>query len=255
MAGGHSLIPAMKLRLAEYETLIDISRLAELKGISPIDGGLRIGALTTHAEVAASDLVQSACPALAMAAGLVGDQQVRNWGTIGGNLAHADPASDPTTVILAAGATINLQSSDGSRAVAAEDFFVDLFTVDLAENEIITSIDIPDQNGAISAYVKMRHPASGYAIVGICAILAMDGGTCKSARIGVGGATVKPMRAAGAENALTGSTLDDSALEAAAAVLRDDIADELIGDMSYPEEYRQQISGAYLKRAVRAALG
>jgi carbon-monoxide dehydrogenase medium subunit len=172
MAGGHSLIPAMKLRLAEYETLIDISRLAELKGISPIDGGLRIGALTTHAEVAASDLVQSACPALAMAAGLVGDQQVRNWGTIGGNLAHADPASDPTTVILAAGASINLQSSDGSRAVAAEDFFVDLFTVDLAENEIITSIDIPDQNGAISAYVKMRHPASGYAIVGICAILA-----------------------------------------------------------------------------------
>lgn len=255
IAGGHSLIPAMKLRLAEYETLIDISRLAELKGISQNNGGLRIGAMTTHTEVAASDAVKSVIPALATAAGLVGDVQVRNWGTLGGNLAHADPAADPTIVVLAVGASINLRSSDGSRTVAADDFFIDLFTVDLAENEIITSVDIPDLEGATSGYAKMRHPSSGYAVIGVCAVLNMDGSTCQSARIAIGGATVKAMRSPGAESAMAGTTLDDSALNVAADALREDIAGDLIGDVSYPEAYRQQISGAYLKRAVRAALG
>ncbi len=255
LAGGHSLLPAMKLRLSEYGTLIDIGRLPELKGISRSAADLHVGALATHAEIAASADVQAACPALAMAANIIGDAQVRNWGTIGGNLAHADPASDPSVVVLACNGTIQVQSSAGSRAVPAADFFIDLFTVDLAENEIITGIDFSDLSGAKSAYVKMRHPASGYAIVGVCALLEMNGSTCQSASIAIGGATAKPIRSLGAESALTGTALDDAALNAAADALRQDMADDLIGDVSYPEAYRQQIAGVYLKRAIRAALG
>lgn len=253
LAGGHSLLPAMKLRIAEHGTLVDIGRLSELKGVSR-NGSLKIGALTTHAEIAGSSAVQSANRALAMAAGQVGDPQVRNWGTIGGNLAHADPASDPTTVVLASGGTIHLQGPDGSRSVSAEDFFVDLFTVDLQPGELITRIELPDLSSRKSGYVKMAHPASRYAVVGVCAVLEMNGSTCASARIAVGGATVKPVRSAGAESALAGSSLDDAALNAAADAVKADIADYLIGDMSFPEDYRQQMAGVYLKRAVRAAL-
>jgi carbon-monoxide dehydrogenase medium subunit len=254
LAGGHSLLPAMKLRLAEHGTLIDIGRLSELKGISN-GGALTIGALMTHAEIAASSAVRSACPALATATGLVGDQQVRNWGTIGGNIAHSDPASDPTTVILACEGTINIASSSGSRSVSAIDFFVDLLTVDLAPGEIITSVELPNLSAYKSAYVKMAHPASRYAVVGVCVVLGMNGGTCESASVAVGGATVKPTRSVGAENALAGSSLDAAALNAAAEALKADIAGDLIGDVSFPEDYRQEMAGVYLKRTVRAAVG
>jgi aerobic carbon-monoxide dehydrogenase medium subunit len=253
LAGGHSLLPAMKLRLAEHGALVDIGRLNELKGVSH-NGSLKIGALTTHAEVAANAAIQSACPALATATGLVGDQQVRNWGTLGGNVAHSDPASDPTTVILACGGTIHLQGASGSRSVSADDFFIDLFTVDVQPGELITGIELPNLSSRKSAYVKMAHPASRYAVVGVCAVLEMDGSTCKSAQIAVGGSTVKPVRAAGAESALAGSSLDDAALSAAADAIKVDIADFIIGDMNFPEDYRQEMTGVYLKRAVRAAL-
>jgi aerobic carbon-monoxide dehydrogenase medium subunit len=253
LAGGHSLLPAMKLRLAEHSVLIDIGRIDELKGISN-SSGLKIGALATHAQIAGSASVRSACPALATAAGLVGDQQVRNWGTLGGNLAHADPASDPTTVVLACSGTVNLQGASGSRSVSADDFFVDLFTVDLEPGELITSIDLPDLGGHKSAYVKMSHPASRYAVVGVCAVLGMDGATCRRASIAVGGATVKPVRSAGAEAALVGTTLDDAALIVAAEAVKADIEDWLIGDVNFPEDYRHEMAGVYLKRAVRAAL-
>lgn len=253
LAGGHSLIPAMKLRLAEHGTLIDIGRLDEMKGITS-NGALKIGALTTHAQVANSEAVNAGWRALAMATGLVGDPQVRNWGTLGGNIAHADPASDPTTPILAYGGTITLQSGAGSRTVSAEDFFIDLFTVDLQPDELITSIELPAHSSHKSAYLKMAHPASRYAVVGVCAVLETEGTTCTSARIAVGGATVKPTRAAGAEAILAGSSLDDATLNAAADALRTDIADWLIGDMNFPEDYRQEMAGVYLKRAVRAAL-
>jgi carbon-monoxide dehydrogenase medium subunit len=233
LAGGHSLLPAMKLRLADHGILIDIGRLSELKGISN-GGSLTIGALTTHAEIAASSAVRSACPALAAATGLVGDQQVRNWGTIGGNIAHADPASDPTTVILACDGTINIANTSGGRSVSAADFFVDLFTVDLEPGEIIASVQLPNLSAHKSAYVKMAHPASRYAVVGVCVVLGMNGSTCASASVAVGGATVKPMRSSGAENALVGSSLDDATLNAAAAALKADIAGDLIGDVSFP---------------------
>lgn len=257
IAGGHSLLPVMKLRLDAPEKLVDISRIAALKGIS-VNGSLTIGATTTHAEIAASSAVQSMCAALASAAGQIGDQQVRNFGTLGGNIAHADPASDPPTVLVAAGASINMQSKKGKghqRSVSAEDFFVDLFMTELEEGELITSITIPDLSGTKMAYAKFAHPASRYAIVGVCVVLEMDGDTCTSASVAVGGSTVKAVKCAGAEAALTGSNLDDAALNAAAEAVKSDIDEYKAGDIAYPEDYRQQMTGVYLKRAVKAAIG
>ena len=253
IAGGHSLLPVMKLRLSSPEQLVDIGQIADLKGISA-DGSLTIGATTTHAEIAASADVQSMCAALASAAGQIGDQPVRNFGTLGGNIAHADPASDPPTVLMAASATVNIQGADGSRSVGAEDFFVDLFETALDEGELITSVSIPDLSGHKTAYAKFPHPASRYAIVGVCVVLGMDGDTCTSASVAVGGATVKAVKCAGAEAALAGTALDDAALNAAAVAVKSDIEEWLAGDIAYPESYRQQMAGVYLKRAVSAAL-
>ena len=254
LAGGHSLLPVMKLRLSAPEQLVDIGRIDSLRGISA-NGSLTIGATATHAEIAASGDVQSMCGALADACGGVGDQAVRNFGTLGGNIAHADPASDPPTVLVAAGASINIQGSDGARSVGAEEFFVDLFETALDDGELITSVSLPDLSGQKTAYAKFPHPASRYAIVGVAVALTMDGGTCASASVAVGGATVKAVKCAGAEAALAGSTLDDAALDAAADMVKADIADWLAGDVAYPEAYRQQMTGVYLKRAVKAAAG
>jgi len=253
IAGGHSLIPTMKLRLSAPEKLIDIGRIAELKGISA-NGSLTIGATSTHAEIAGSADVQNMCPALASAAGQIGDQQVRNFGTLGGNIAHADPASDPPSVLVASGATVNIKGKDGERSVSAEEFFVDLFMTDLAEDEIITSVTIPDLSGHKSAYAKFSHPASRYAIVGVAVVLEMDGDTCASASVAVGGATVKAVKCSGAEAALSGTSLDDDALNAAADAVKADIEEYLAGDIAYPDAYRQNMAGVYLKRAVKAAI-
>ena len=253
IAGGHSLLPVMKLRLSAPEQLVDIGRIAALKGISA-DGSLTIGATVTHAEIAASPDVQLMCAALASAAGQIGDPPVRNFGTLGGNIAHADPASDPPTVLMAAGATINIQGADGARSVSAEDFFVDLFETALDEGELITSVTLPDLSGHRTAYAKFPHPASRYAIVGVGVVLEMDGDTCVSASVAVGGATVKAVKCAGAEAALAGSSLNDDALDAAAAAVKSDIDEWLAGDIAYPESYRQQMAAVYLKRAVKAAL-
>ena len=254
LAGGHSLLPVMKLRLSAPEHLVDIGRIGELRGISA-NGGLSIGATTTHTEIADSADVQSMCAALAVACGQVGDQGVRNFGTIGGNIAHADPASDPPTVLVAAGANINIQGADGARSVGAEEFFVDLFETALDDGELITSVSVPDLSDHQTAYAKFPHPASRYAIVGVCVALKMNGSSCEHAHVAVGGATVKAVKCAGAEAALAGSTLDDAALAAAADAVKADIADWLAGDVAYPESYRQQMAGVYLKRAVKAALG
>lgn len=252
LAGGHSLLPVMKLRLDAPEQLVDIGRIPELSGISA-NGSLTIGATTTHDAIANSSAVQSMCGALASACGQVGDQGVRNFGTIGGNIAHADPASDPPTVLVAVGASVNIQGADGSRSVGAEDFFVDLFETALDDGELITSVGVPDLSDHQSAYAKFPHPASRYAIVGVCVALKMDGDTCEHAHVAVGGATVKAVKCAGAEAALAGTSLDDAALNAAAEAVKADIADWLAGDIAYPESYRQQMAGVFLKRAVAAA--
>jgi len=254
LAGGHSLLPVMKLRLDAPEQLVDIGRIPELQGISA-NGGLTIGAAATHDAIASSADVQAMCGALASACGQVGDQGVRNFGTLGGNIAHADPASDPPTVLVAVGASVNIQGADGGRSVGAEDFFVDLFETALDDGELITSVSVPDLSDHQSAYVKFPHPASRYAIVGVCVALKMDGGVCDHAHVAVGGATVKAVRCSGAEAALAGTTVDDAAVNAAAEAVKSDIADWLAGDIAYPESYRQQMAGVFLKRAVAAAQG
>lgn len=254
LAGGHSLIPAMNLRLSTPEALVDIGRLSELKGISVSNGVLTIGSGTTHAQIAASADVKTHCSALAAACGIVGDPQVRNWGTLGGNIAHADPASDPPTVVLACGGTIHTMSASGERAVAAQDFFVDLLTTDLQPGELITSISIPSQSGKKSAYIKLAHPASRYAVVGVCVVLDMSGSTCRSASVAVGGAVPKVTRSPGAEAALAGSSLDAATLDKAANALMDEIDSAVMGDIYAPEAYRKAMTGVYFKRAVQAAL-
>jgi carbon-monoxide dehydrogenase medium subunit len=185
---------------------------------------------------------------------MVGDPQVRNWGTLGGNLAHADPASDPPTVVLASDGVIHVQGTGGTRTVKAGDFFVDLSTTALQSGELLTAVEIPSQKGRKSAYLKMAHPASRYAVVGVCVSLEMAGGTCKSARVAVGGAVPKATRSLGAEAALAGSKLDDAALDKAAQALMSDIAKDLMGDVYAPEAYRKAMAGVYLKRAVKAAM-
>lgn len=253
LAGEHSLIPALKLRLNEPALLVDIGRISALSSITA-NGTLKIGALATHAEVAASAHVQGYAAALAQAAGQIGDPAVRNFGTIGGNIAHADPASDPPTVLTAYDATIHLQVASGARTVRATDFFVDLFTTELQTNELVTAVEFANHSGAESAYAKMSHPASRYAVVGVCVVLQMNGSTCQSVRVAVGGATVKAVRSPGAEAALTGSSLNAAALDAAAKAVVGDIQDYLTGDVSFPENYRQAMAGVYLKRAVRPAM-
>lgn len=253
LAGGHSLLAAMKLRLSEPGTLIDLGGLDELKTISAENGTLSIGALATHAQIAASADVQSHAPALATACGLVGDQQVRNWGTLGGNLAHADPASDPPTVVLAYGGTIHVQGPDGSRAIGADDFFTGLFMTDLQPGEIITSVTIPSASGKNSAYAKLAHPASRYAMVGVCVVLEMDGDNCTGARVAVGGAIAKATRSSAAEAALVGPT-GENTLNAAAEALKADLGDEVMGDIHASEDYRRAMAGVYFKRAVMAAM-
>lgn len=254
LAGGHSLIPALKLRLNEPAMLIDIGRVAGMNGISA-NGTLKIGATATHAEVSDSAHVKGYAPALAHAAGQIGDQAVRNFGTLGGNIAHADPASDPPTVLTAYDATIHLHGANGARTVKASEFFIDLYTTALEANEVVTAVEIANHGGMKSAYAKLSHPASRYAVVGVCVALQMNGSTCQAAHVAIGGATVKAVRSAGAEAALTGSTLDAAALDAAAHAAMGDVADWLTGDMTFPEEYRQSMTGVYLKRAVKMALG
>lgn len=254
LAGGHSLLPAMNLRLAQPDAIVDIGRLSELKGVRVVDGALHIGALTTHAEIAKSVEVQAHAPALASAAAHIGDPMVRNRGTLGGNVAHADPASDPPTVLLAYDALIHIQGVDGARTATASDFFIDALTTDLQPGDLITHIEIPSHAGHHSAYIKMAHPASRYAVVGVCVCLEVTDGRCSSASVVVGGATAKATKSANAAAALIGSTLDTATQNAAAAALMDDIRADAIGDVFASEAYRVAMAGVYLKRAIAAAL-
>ncbi len=254
LAGGHSLLPLMKLRLAAPAVLVDIGRIEALKGVSASDGGITIGALTTHAEIASSDLVQQHAPVLAEAAALVGDPAVRNRGTIGGSVSHADPASDQPTVLTALGATFNVTGPGGDRSIAAADFATGLLENALNDNEVLTSISVPSvPSGAGSAYVKFPHPASRYAVVGAAAILVVSGGTCSSASVAVGGVETTPARASSVEAALAGSDLGDAALDAAAAAVGGDLNGDPMGDVFASAEYRRAMAAVYVRRALGAA--
>jgi carbon-monoxide dehydrogenase medium subunit len=250
LAGGHSLLPLMKLRLATPGSLVDLGRLPGLDGIEPDGDGLRIGALATHDAVARSELVAQVCPVLGEAAGMIGDQQVRNRGTIGGSVAHADPAADYPTVLKALGATISVTGTGGGRDVAADDFFVGLLETSLAHGELVTSMRVPPAAGA--AYVKHGHPASGYAVVGVAAVVSVANGTCESARIAVGGATATPVHAAEAERALVGAAPTADAIAAAAAAVAGALA-EPTGDTYASGEYRVHLATVLARRALTAA--
>ncbi|MCB0194158.1 MAG: xanthine dehydrogenase family protein subunit M [Anaerolineae bacterium] len=253
LAGGHSLIPAMKLRLAQPPALIDIGRIAELRGVTQDNGSIKVGALTVHADVAASDVLQSQCPLLAEAASNVGDRQVRHKGTIGGNLAHADPASDLPAAVLALGGTIHLLGPGGSRQVAAADFFLDLLATDLHEDEVLTAIEVPAISGKTgTAYLKFEHPASGYALCGAAAVVSLnDDGTCAGASLCFNGVTATPHNASAVAAALVGKTLDDATIDQAVNANLS-IADPM-GDMYASGPYRVEVAKTYAKRALKAA--
>ena len=286
LAGGHSLLPLMRLRLARPAALIDIGGLAELKGISGSGDALRIGALTTHGEIAASPEVRRLNPLLAEAAGGIGDPQVRNRGTIGGNIAHADPASDWGTVLTALDASIAVQGANGSRTVAIDDFFQGPFATAVGEQEIITAVTVPnlvhhdhaaghghghehnhdhqhdhgerraaDLHGTVGEYAKMAHPASFYPVIGGAVVVNVENGRCQSARIAVGGLVPTPVRARTVEAALAGQELTADNITAAVSHLAADLGNDLIGDVFASAEYRRAVAPVEVKHALLHAIG
>lgn len=253
LAGGHSLLPAMKLRLAQPGHLIDISRLTDLRGITRDGNTITIGALTTHVQIEESDVLRDACPILPAAAHVIGDQQVRNRGTIGGVLAHADPAADYPAVVLALDATIVATSPAGEREIPIGDFFQGFLTTALRTDELLTAIRIPVLPASTGmAYQKLANHASGYAIVGIAAIVTVKDGVVAQARIGITGAADHAYRADGVEAALTGQAANEETLKAAADRAVDGI--ELLDDLHAPADYRAQVTRNLTRRALQTAL-
>lgn len=257
LAGGHSLIPLMRFRLARPEVVIDIGGIANLRGITVSGDTINIGALTTHAEIAASADVQRSNGLLAEAAGGIGDPAVRNRGTIGGNLAHADPASDWATVLTALGASVSAQGPSGSRTIAVADLVEDAFTTVLAEDELITTVSVPVLAANQRAeYAKMAHPASFYAVVGGAVVVTMDGDRCTAASVAVGGLTPRPVKAAAVEQALSGTTLTMASIGDATARLGEDLSGvDIIGDVFASAEFRSGVAPVEVKHALLHAIG
>ena len=267
LAGGHSLIPLLKLRLAAPGAVIDIGRISELRGISASGDSLRIGALTTHAEIAASAEVRQHAAALAEAAGQIGDPAVRNRGTIGGNVAHADPASDLPTVLAALGASLQVTGPDGERSVAVGDFFQGVMMTSLGERDLLTAIQVPIGGDRGTAYVKYSHPASRYAVIGVAASITLAGRgwlsaltgqgkgdpTCGEAAVAIGGLVPAPARCGAVEGALAGQPLKAETFAAAADAVGGDLGGDLLGDVFASAEYRKAVAPVYVRRALAAA--
>ena len=254
IAGGHSLLPVMKLRLAAPEHLIDISRIESLRGVTDAGDHLVIGALTTHQEIARDELIRTHLPVLSETADLVGDRQVRNRGTFGGALAHADAAADYPAAILALEAELVATGPNGTRTIPAGEFFLDLLTTALEPNEVLTEIRIPKVPGRTGAnYQKLANQASGYAVVGVAAVITLgEDGTVASARIGITGTGASATRASAAEAALTGKAPDEATIKAAA-----DLADQGIdplSDLSASAEYRLAVTKGLARRAITKAV-
>ena len=254
LAGGHSLIPLMKLGLAEPEVLVDIGRIAALRDIRSEDGAIVVGALATHRSIADDPKVAATLKALAEAAAAVGDLQVRARGTIGGSLAHADPAADEPAPTLAFDATIRVIGPKGRRDIPAREFFKGTFETALAPNEIVVEIRFPAPAGRSgSAYAKFAHPASGFAIVGVAAVVGLNAdGTVERAAIGVTGAAAGPFRATAAERALVGTRADASAVDAAAAKAADGVT--MLSDLTASSEFRKQLVRVHARRALERAV-
>ena len=251
IAGGHSLVPLMKLRLSEPKTLIDIAAIPGLSGIRKKDGKIEIGAATVHHDVATSALLRDACPVLAETAATIGDPQVRNRGTLGGSLAHADPSADYPAAMLAIDAEIQVKGANGARTIKAHDFFQAMFTVDLAPDEIIVGVQFDPVKSA--AYAKLYQRASHFAIVGVAASLDVNGGTIRSARVGLTGACSHATRLTDVENALAGKPLSMASIEAAARLAGAGLTD-INSDIHASEKYRRAMVPVFTKRALAGAL-
>ena len=253
LAGGHSLIPAMKLRLAMPQMLIDIGRIKDLSYVIEADEQICIGAMTTHYQIESSDLLKKICPLLPKCAASIGDVQVRNKGTIGGSLAHSDPAGDWPAAVIALDAELVVAGKNGERTIKADDFFVDLLTTALEPGEILREIRISKPQGRSGqAYVKMHHPASGFAVVGVAANLWLDGDSgCQKASVGITGVSSKAYRAAAVESGLTGRTLDDKTIADAATRATEGI--DVNGDLFASEDYRRHLAQVFARRAIATA--
>jgi carbon-monoxide dehydrogenase medium subunit len=249
IAGGHSLVPLMKLRLSEPGRLVDISRIPGLSGIKEAGGKIEIGATTVHSDIASSTLLKDKCPMVAEAASEIGDPQVRNKGTIGGSIAHADPAADLPAVMVALDADILLKGKGGSRSVKASAFFRGLYDVDLAEGELIVGVSFTPVRSA--AYAKLHQKASHFAIVGVAAVLDVKGGVIQSARVGIAGATTHAIRLPSVEQALAGKKAD--AIAAASALAGNDVSD-VSSDLHASTEYRAAMIPVFTRRALEKAL-
>lgn len=262
LAGGHSLIPMMKLRLATPKHLIDIGRISELSYIRPLENGaprIEIGALTTHYQIESSEVLKARCPLMPEAAREIGDAQVRNKGTLGGSLAHADPAGDWPAVVLALGAEIRAVSARGERWIPADKFFVDLLTTALEPDEILTAVRVPALAAAPAesrtghAYVKLHQPASGFAIVGVAAHVTLsESGSVGEVGVGVTGVGAKAYRAAAVESALRGKSPSAKRLEEAASHAADGVLAN--ADLYASSDYRAHLASVYTRRALEKAV-
>ncbi|MCX6024587.1 MAG: xanthine dehydrogenase family protein subunit M [Chloroflexi bacterium] len=251
LAGGHSLLPLLKLRLAEPKVLIDLARVGELRGIREEGGELVIAAMTTHYEVLSSPLVQRLCPLLAETAAHIGDPQVRNRGAIGGSLAHADPGADLPAALLATGASVRAVGPNGARTIAASDLFVDMLTTSLAPDEVLTEVRVPVQTaGQGGAYEKFAQPASRFALVGAAALVTVQSGQITAARVALTGAAPCALRLSAVEAALIGETA--AVIPAAAALAA--VGWEPNEDMHAGAEYRRHLATVMVRRALERAV-
>ena len=253
LAGGHSLIPAMKLRLAQPQLLIDIGRIKDLAYIREEGGQIRIGAMTTHYQLESSDRLKQICPLLPECAASIGDVQVRNCGTIGGSLAHSDPAGDWPAAIIALRAELVVIGKSGERVIKADDFFVDLLTTALEPGEILREIRISAPQGRFAqAYQKVHHPASGFAVVGVAVTLNLGSdSSCESAGVGITGVASKAYRATGVEAALKGKALNEQTIAEAASHAVDSV--DANSDLYASDEYRRHLAQVHTRRAIAAA--
>lgn len=253
LAGGHSLLPIMKLRFATPAHLIDIGRIASLEGITESAGTIAIGAMTRHVDVASSAVIAKSLPAVSEAAAGIGDVQVRNRGTIGGSLAHADPGADLPAVMVALGAQIVATGKSGDRTIAAEAFFTDTFATSLRAGELITQVRIPvPAKGSGTAYAKYADPASGYAVVGVASLVTVVGGTVTAARVAMTGVSSRAMRLAAVEAALIGKPAN--AASAAAAAQSTSAGLDLYDDARGSAAYKANLAAVYVARSVSIAV-
>jgi carbon-monoxide dehydrogenase medium subunit len=254
LAGGHSLVPMMKLRLAQPKHLIDLRKVSGLGGIKDAKGMIEVGAMATHWEMESSKVLKAKVPVVSETAAIIGDPAVRNKGTIGGSLAHADPAADMPATAIALGFEFVCEGAKGKRTVKVDDWFKGLMATALKDKELLTRIRIPVwPAGSGAAYLKFPHPASRFAIVGVCAAVTVDkNGTCTRASVGVTGAGTKAVRAKGVEAALTGKKLDAATIEAAAQKAADGV--DVQADLQGSVEYKAHLCRVFARRALEAAL-